>query len=352
MISPLAAILLPLAPTPLQDTYPTTPPALELSAAAVVTSPQDGELFPWQEPGSQWAPIEIHTLIRARAEISDVSSEISNDGGRVRLDDARLSINGGLVDAFEFQFTLDGGDAGSQPEGELELLEGYGDFPIGERHSIRFGQFKQPFLRGALTPKASLTFFDRSAVALGANGYDLGVRADGHYELLDLTFALQNGGDDGGNESLATARAELHPLGGGVPLTQSMFGDTGEARLSFGLAFSDDSSIDRGSSWALDAAWRANNWQLLGEYVSNDEDVGDNNPFALTMTHMLFSEEWEFGARFQDLDDVGGSQVYSLVLRRYFLRGRVSAHLQADYADSNDVEVEGTRGLLGLTVNL
>lgn len=316
-----------------------------------VTGPSDGELFPWEDPSSNWAPLEIRATIRSRGERTEDRPLGAETGSRVGLDDARLSFQGALEDAFAFVFTFSAGDEGDRPAGEVELLEGYADFELDERHGIRFGKFKRPLLRSALTEIEDLTFFDRTQVALGANQFDVGVRADGRYELLDLTFALQNGDDGSSDGTVAVARAELHPLGGGTPLNESLFRSDPETHLSVGIGYADDSSLDQGGSWAFDAAWRRQRWQVLGEFVDNEPDTGDNNPYSLSVMHMPFPDEWTAGLRYQEVDDASDTEVYSAVVKRYFLRGRVVAHLQGDLADSKDPERDGWRAMLGLSLS-
>lgn len=363
MLPSAAALLVPLVLNPPAAAGPVQQPLAATEGASVPlqvagtadglsAAAEDGELFPWQEPSSRWAPLEIHALIRARGEYNDGTPLGAEDGSRFVLDDARLWLTGALEDSVTFQFTLAAGEEGAKPAGEVELLEGYGEFAIDERHHVRLGQFRRPFLRSALAPKGSLAFFERTEVAKPTNRFDLGVQAQGRYELLDLTFALQNGDDDAADGSIATARAELHPLGGGVPFAESLFRSEPETRLSLALAYSDDSSLAEGGSWAIDGAWRANRWQVLGEYVDHDADVGGSQPFSVSVVHMLFRDEWEVGGRYTDLDDAGGAEVWSAVLKRYFLRGRIAAHIEADSVSSSDPAQDGTRFMFGLSLSL
>jgi hypothetical protein len=321
--------------------------------APVPDGPGRIELFPWEDRESAFGPVGLQFLVRARAQEESESPEGVEDRRGVLLDDARLSVSGLFGERIDFRFSLDGGDEGEEESGEIELLEGWGGFRLGERQHLAVGRFKQPFLRSALVDQGSLLFFDRTVVGEAFDQFDVGLRADGRYEFVDLYAAVQNGQDDTADGRIVTGRAEFHLLGSGVPLDDTLYRASRRAQLSLGLAYSDDSSVQDGSSVAVDAAWRYQNVGLHGELVDVGDDLvdGDRTPWSASLSHMPFPEEWEVGLRFEDLGDADDTWIASAVAKRYFVRGRIAGHLQVDRVDSDDSGLEGWRFLIGTTLS-
>jgi hypothetical protein len=309
------------------------------------------ELFPWQDPLTGWEPFDVRFLLRGRGLIDLDTPFGADDQAGAQLEDARMAINGELADGVRYRFSLDAGDEGELPSGDLEILEGWAAFELGERQSLTMGRFRRPFLRSSIVDQSTLLFFDRTAQGDVNNVYDEGARVDGAYEWVDLTLALQSGVDGTGAEGRFTARADVHLLGGGVPLEDAPYREAPEHQLSVGLAYADETGVPGGEALALDAAWRFGRVGLAGEFVDASSGVGDGRPFALTASWLPLPQDWAVGARYQDLDDAEGRRILSIVAKRYLIRGRLAGHLQVDRVEADDKLDEGWRFTLGTTLS-
>lgn len=338
---------------------PGEPGALALQAGGPGPSDQDGperiELFPWEDPLTGFEPFELRMLIRARA-VEEAEDPLGAENQRgFLLEDARLALSGEISDGVNFRVSLDGGDEGVRPAGEIELLEGWGSFELGERHSVLMGRFRRPFVRSAIVDQSTLLFFDRTVVGDLNNVYDVGARIDGRYEFVDLTLALQNGEDATANETRTTARAEFQLLGGGVPLEDALYRVERRHRLSMAIGYTDETSVDSGDTVALDAAWRYDRFGLAAELLDNGtattaSTLGGDRAWSITASWLPLPEEWVVGLRWQELDDVNDSRIISGVAKRYLVRGRIAGHFQIDRVDADDPDFEGWRFTIGSTL--
>ncbi|MEO0653162.1 MAG: hypothetical protein AAFZ65_20970 [Planctomycetota bacterium] len=326
------------------------PDLLSPSTPVPTQGPERIELFPWEDPLTGWEPYQFSFLVRARGLLDADDPFGEEDVRGFFLEDARVAISGALSDSVNYRFTFDAGDEGERDSGELELLEGWAAFDLGATQHLTFGRFRRPFLRSSIVDQSTLAFFDRTVSGDLNNVYDDGVRVDGRYELVDLTFAIQNGADATGDELRTTARAELQLLGGGVPLEDALYRIERTQQLSVGLAYADDTGLTSGDSIAIDAAWRYSRFGLSGELLSNAEDVGDSRPWAIAAQWLPLPEEWVVGARFQDYDDANDTQVLSALAKRYLVRGRIAGHFQIDLVETRNDFTEGWLFTVGTTL--
>ena len=122
----------------------------------------------------------------------------------------------------------------------------------------------------------------------------------------------------------------------------------------FGAAFGDDSGLDNGGRWILEAAFVSGPFSLAAETADFDVDVGDNTPWDATAS-FLFTQQYEVAARYEDLDDGdANTTAYTLGLNRYLAGHDIKWTLQYRRFDT-DTEVAGIafdrdEVALGLTV--
>lgn len=244
----------------------------------------------------------------------DIPGGGGNDLGGFDIDRFRVELTGDRA-GYDYKASFD------VASGVATIRDAYVNAPLGENISARFGRFKQPFLRSGLLSSSRLFFHDmRTQSGSVFSGRDNGLMLHGDFDMVHWYVAAQNGADSVGDDLLLTGRLEANLVGEtGVPGHEGAYGAGDETNVTVGLSIADESFLDNGTHFALEAAATSGPFSIQAEIVDYDEDipfldpilatygaagqaVGDTTPFSVTATYM-FTEDWEAGVRFEDADN-------------------------------------------------
>jgi hypothetical protein len=309
-----------------------------------------------QEP----APgLEMGALLRvnyARFDEFQPPGGMGNEYGGFILDNVRFHV-GGAVGDYGLFLQVEG------LNGTFEVLDAFATWQAYETVRFVMGQFQPVFLWNALVPPERLFFILRTTDSQFWHARVLGARLDGDYGRLRWALSLENGGDAQGDENAYTARVAYDVTGPGVDLVQGTYGAGEDSSLSVGLGYHDDeSAADDGDVLAVDAPFTRGRFGLWADWLDYADDGGggtgiysifsDTSPWSVAATWMLVPEEYEIGARWQELDDDFDTNAWTVGVNRYVHGHDVKWQLNYVERDADDGGVEDQAIAVGHTVNI
>lgn len=258
------------------------------------------------------------------------------------LRSARINVSGNVAD-YGYRVSMDLAD------GSAELKDAYATFKLGDAVTGRMGQFKPPTLSSFLIERNRLLFLDRT-INGSTFDRDLGLQLSGDFETVGWWLAAQNGADDQADEFLFTARVAVDLMGEGVGAVEGAYGAPDGTALTVAAFWQDDGSFDNGTRIGAEARLTAGPFAGAAELVDNDEDLGDNTPWNVTVSY-LFHEQYEAALRWEDLDDSADTTRITIGVNRYVLGHDIKWTLQYSTGDSDDSALEADAISLGLAVS-
>jgi phosphate-selective porin len=249
-------------------------------------------------------------------------------------------------------------------DGSAELRDAYVDWKITDGIKGRWGRYKVPFARTALTPKTKLLFLERTLIGQAFNFRDLGIMVSGQFEMVNFWVNAQNGSDSAIKDMFYNGRVTFDVMGDGVAAVEGSYGAGDPLALSVGLAAGEDSGADDSFVWILEAALTSGPFSVSGEIADFDEGsglyitpftttLGDVTPWSITGS-FAFTEEYEIAGRFQNVDDEDDTVVYGVSVNRYVSGHDIKWTLQYVRTDTDAevdaIELDRDQVALGLTV--
>jgi hypothetical protein len=263
----------------------------------------------------------------------------------------RVQVTGDLGHDYSYRVTFD------LAGGVAILLDAYADWKITDGIKGRWGRYKVPFVRSALVQRNKLLFLQRTAIGDTLNFRDLGISVSGQFEMVNFWVNAQNGGITGGDgiqkDMFYNARITFDVMGDGVAMQEGAYGAGDAMGLQFGAAIGDDSSLDNGLVWAIEASLTSGPFSAAAEMADFDTDLGDNTPWDATVSFM-FTEMYELAARYEDFDDTADSTRYGIGVNRYIAGHDIKWTLQWFHINtdlqSGGIDFDRDQFALGLTV--
>jgi phosphate-selective porin len=237
--------------------------------------------------------------------------------------------------------------------GEASLRDAYVDWKITDGIKGRWGRYKVPFARTALTPASKLLFLQRTAIGQVFNTRDLGFMISGQFEMVNFWVNAQNGADGTAKDMFYNARVTFDVMGDGVAMVEGAYGAGDAMALTVGGAIGDDSGLDNGMVWLLEAALTSGPFSVAAEIADFDEDLGDNTPWDATAS-FAFTEQYEIAARYEDRDNAFDEVWYGASVNRYVAGHDIKWTLQYLRIDTDEeqqgIAFDRDQVSLGLTV--
>ncbi|MCY2960044.1 MAG: porin [Planctomycetota bacterium] len=263
------------------------------------------------------------------------------------LRNARLEVKGDLGHDYSYKLSIETGTAGSV------VKDAYVDWKITDGIKGRWGRYKVPFARSGLISDTKLLFLQRTQIGDKLGFRDLGASVSGQFEMVNFWVNAQNGTDGIVKDMFYNARVTFDVMGDGVAMLEGAYGAGDAMGLTIGGSVGDDSGLDNGVRWLLEAALTSGPFSVSAEIADFDKDIGDNTPWDATASFM-FTDQYEVAARYEDLDDADNSVSYSLGVNRYVAGHDIKWTLQYVRLDT-DREEQGIafdrdQVALGLTV--
>lgn len=248
------------------------------------------------------------------------------------LRNVRVTVKGDLGHDYSYQVSFDLGsdsedtglvDGGGDPiltdgDNPAQLRDAYVEWKIAEGFKGKMGRYKVPFVRSGLVSKRYLLFLDRTFIGDILDFRDEGFMLSGQFEMLSFYVNAMNGSDGQLSEFYYNGRVTLNLMGEGVGQNEGAYGAGDETNLFVGAGFGDDSGLDDGVHWAVEAVLTTGPFAVQAEIADFEADIlgADATPFDVTASFM-FSDQYEIGVRYEDHDDAEETTAYGLVVNRY-----------------------------------
>lgn len=295
-----------------------------------------------------------------------------NDLGGFDILNARLKLSGKQGNV---GYVL---QAGFEDAGSASLLkDAYVEFPVGENIFIRAGQFKAFISRDALVGANKLFFVDRSRIGSLFSSRREGLAIHGNFDQFDWFITVQDGGDGDGDEYLIALRGQLHFLGeGGIGFDQGEGAYFTQQAIhgTVGISYWDDGAVDDNDGLLVDAAIASEQFSVsvsiadIGDaLVPPNGSVSastimmpaaleaDSTPFSIAGTFALNTPSdtqgaWEFGVRFQDLDNTDDTTVLEAGVNYYGSAARHNHKLFFNFVNGDGDVTDVSGFILGFNI--
>ena len=289
------------------------------------------------------------------------------------MDNVRAEFSASQGD-YGIWIALEGVNSGGTSSNDVHVYEAYGTFRITDGISGQMGQFRAPFLWSALISNNHQVLLDRTfnGQVWETAGMQDGVQLSGAFDMLNWWFAFQNGNDSVGEDFRMTARASFNVLGTGIGWQEGAFGASDETQLTIGAAYSDDTNFSDGVSYCVDLGFTQGPFSAHAEMVDYDDDVqfdalintstgvlnpafttpSVETPWSATVGYMITPDQYEIIGRYEDLDDLDDTAVWTVGIVRYVVGHDAKWTLQYSSSDSDVAGKEADTVALGLTVGV
>lgn len=242
-----------------------------------------------------------------------------------QFESVRLEVQGDAGNDYSYKVSFD------LATGAAAIKDAYATWKIAEGIKGKLGRFKEPVLRSALISDARLLFLDRTLLGAVLGRRDLGAAVSGSFDVVDWYVAFQNGTDGIADEHTYTLRATANVVGKtGSGMVEGAYGAGDETNVTVGLAYQDDTNLDKGSLIAGEASLTAGPFSVAAEIVDFDKgttgvyglslvngtDVSDTTPWDVTVSYAV-TPQWEVQGRFEDTDNVADETSFSLGVNYY-----------------------------------
>jgi hypothetical protein len=261
---------------------------------------------------------------------------------------ARIQVTGDAGSDYSYKVSFDLAEGTSGLEAELK--DAYVDWMITEGITGRMGRYKVPFMNSALISKSKLLFLDRTRVSDLLDFRDEGFMLRGQFEMVGFYLNVMNGSDSTLSELYYNARVTLNLMGEGVGKVEGAYGAGDETNLMLAGAFGDDTGLDNGVHFGVEAVLTAGPFSIAAEFADFDDDVAltgggpivglttgtaaGTSPYSATAS-FLFTEMYEVGVRYEDYDDSSETTGYGLVVNRYVQGHDIKWTLQWQHQDQD-----------------
>ncbi len=269
----------------------------------------------------------------------------------------RVEVRGDAGNDYSYKVSFDLGDDVEDDDGDsvgnvASLKDAYVDWKITDGMKGRIGRYKVPFVRSYLVSRQKLLFLERTHIGDAISslvGRQLGVSVSGQFEMVNFAVNAQNGSDDILKDMFYNVRVTVDVMGDGVGMVEGAYGAGDAMGLQVGGAVGDDSALDNGVVWALEAALTSGPFSVHGEIADFDDQVGDATPWDFTASFM-FTDMYELAVRYEDWDDSDETTAIGAAVNRYVQGHDIKWTLQWLHVDVDATDSTADVFSLGLTV--
>lgn len=335
----------------------------ELAALATTTEDRSGPRV------SGW----LRSRYAYSSDVDAGAAPGAQDLSGFNLDDVRLVVSGSAAPGWTYTVSMEGGDAltSDATSPGFGLLDAYTSIALGENASVSVGRFSATFLWNSGIPENQMLFLDRSFVDEASDGRDVGFEFSAWTGPWRGWAAMQNGSDGAADRMALSARASCQILGSQLAGQEGTCDLGDETRLAVGAAWYDDTRLDEGTILAADASFASGAWSASAEWVDYGDDkriapavntatgalvpgalgaTGASSAWDLTASYAIVPRSWELAARFQDLDDDGGTTIASACVVHFVAGHAIKWTAQFDHASSDDATLDVDAAAIGLAV--
>ncbi|MEZ5980096.1 MAG: hypothetical protein R3F34_18050 [Planctomycetota bacterium] len=255
-----------------------------------------------------------------------------------------LVAGAGTIGPFDFEIAVELGTATGSVLDRAWVRTG-----LDDRHDLRLGRIRVPFVWSGFADEQSFVFPDRSRIGREFGGSDEGVELIGDQGIVDYRVALTNAGDGTGDARGGVARVGLHLVGERIVPGERPLGPDGVAAY---LAYRDDGSVDQGDAFAAELHVQSGDFRVLGEFVDAAAGIGDQQGYTATVAMALAEGETEVALRLGRLAEPVSRTFVGLAYSQSFLREGVRGQLAVERVESSDPDQDGWVFSAGVVVAL
>ncbi len=297
----------------------------------------------------------------------------------------------GQVGDYGWRISMDASD-NSKLGGDFNIEDAHAWWSCGEYATALIGQHKANTLESSHMAPEGLFFINRTALGSAFDGWDNGISAWGELEMIRWSASIQNSLNGQEGDHRYTVRVE-YDLGEGAGDVEGALGAGDDFAATVGLVYIDDDGQDLSlpitvgsdnEAYGLDFRGTAGPVGFGAEIMSIGDDlalgidedfsriagfgnpllavatfaedttqVGGATPYSVMVTYLL-NEEFEFGVRYEDLDNVADTTIISVGIAWY--QSGHNAKWQAGWSDIDNDSIlgvstpDGSIWQIGLTV--
>ncbi len=257
------------------------------------------------------------------------------DQSGFQLDNVRLELQGDVSDNYGYKVSFDFADGngaghGASPNSAGTLRDAYVTWKIAEGIKGKLGRYKEPVLHSALVNENHMLFLDRTALGEALKQRDLGLAVNGAFDVLSWYLSFQDGNDGQASEHKYTVRVTANLAGtAGDTLMEGAYGAGDNTVVAVGVAYQDDTTLDKGAIIAGEGSLNMGPFYLGAEIVDFDKgdagtfgrslyinDVANTTPWDVTLSYRI-TPDWELAARYEDNDDSDNTTSYAFGVDYY-----------------------------------
>jgi hypothetical protein len=319
------------------------------------------------QEGMGWTALLRFTYTFSSDDIA--TGDGGDDISGFKFEDVDMAFWGG-VGNYQWRISWDMGNAFTTFDGSFELEDAYVMWECDEYFTTTAGNYKMRVLMSdAVDPEHQL-FIDRTALGSAFDAWEPGVAVNGSQEVFHWYAGLQNSSDGQESGHRYYARAEFD-LGTGAGAYEGALGANDDLNATIGGVFYNDDDVSGdGAMWAVDGRGTVGPFGFGGEIAFVEEDLtsmlstgsdfsrlfdsslsfaddDDTTPFGAWVSFLL-NDEFEAGARYDDLDNGDDESVISVVLNWY--RSGHNAKWQAQWSNIDSDEEDGNIFQVGVVV--
>lgn len=277
-----------------------------------------------------------------RESSDDFYSVGGNDQSGFQFDSLRVEISGDVSDNYGYKISFDlgtgnGAGHGDSPNGPGTLRDAYATWRIAEGIKGKLGRFKEPLVHSALVSDQNTVFIDRTSIGDALNDRDMGAMVSGSFDVVGWYLAFQDGADGQANDYRYTARLTATLVGtAGQTLMEGSYGAGDTTVVTVGVAYQDDTTLDKGTIIAGEVGLNMGPFSVAGEIVDfgKGDDIGgvntfnrsltiapfetvaDTTPWDVTVSYLI-TPDWEVAGRYEDADDDDSTTAWALGVNYY-----------------------------------
>lgn len=313
--------------------------SLESSAAAVDTATVGSSALGLGAPDAA-----LDGVLAVRADLGVDEPDGQEDLGGTSLSDAIVVLRGTAHGyRFELGLDLDTADGSS-------LERAWVEDSLDERHRVRFGIVRDPFLYSAFADEDAFVFPYRSRLGRAFERTDAGLELLADYGRADLRLAFTNGGDGLGRSRSGTLRLGFHLFGDDVAPGERPRAGADGAHLF--LAYTDDGSTDRADAFAGELYAQSGRYRGAFEFVDAGPGLDDQRGWSAVLSGSFDQGETEVAVRAESIRRPTRRSAYGVAVTQSVYHDLLRLQAAVEWVDGSASDSDGLQLSAGVILTL
>jgi len=283
-------------------------------------------------------------VLAVRTDLGIDEPDGADDLAGTSLGDAILVLRGAAY-GHRFELGLDLDEANG-----TTLERAFVEQTLDERHRVRFGIVRDPFLYSAFADEDGFVFPYRSRLGRAFERTDAGVELLADYGRADLRLAFTNGADGLDRSRAGTLRLGLHLIGDEVaPGERPRPGADG---ASLFLAYTDDGSTDRADAFAVEVFGQTGRYRGAVEFVDAGPGLDDQRGWSAVLSASFDQGETEVAVRAESIRRPTRRSALGVAVTQSVYRDLLRLQGAVEWVDGSGSSEDGILLTAGVIVTL